>query len=103
MCSSNFENTLKTTLMKKKKTFNLRDFVSKDIEKKTKKVALGVALIGAMTSCSDNDETTYADASADSYDTGAYDTGTYQDSYDVGAYDLSDADTSSAADGGAFK
>lgn len=88
--------------MKKKPTFNLRDFVSKDIEKKTK-LALSVALIGVMTSCSDNDETTYADAAADSYDTGAYDQGTNQDSYDVGAYDLSDADTSSAADGGAFK
>lgn len=88
--------------MKKKPTFNLRDFVSKDIEKKAK-IALSVALIGAMTSCSDNDETTYADASADSYDTGAYDTGTYQDSYDVGAYDLSDADTNTSADAGAFK
>lgn len=88
--------------MKKKRTFNLRDFVSKDIEKKTK-IALSVALVGVMTSCADNDTTSYADPSQDSYDTGAYDTGTNQDPYDVGAYDLSDADTNTSADTGAFK
>lgn len=83
-------------------TFNLKDFISKDIESKAKLV-MGVALIGSLTACSDGDETTYADNSADSYDTGAYDTGTYQDSYDVGAYDLSDYDTNTSADPGAFK
>lgn len=50
-----------------------------------------------FTDC-DTDVTTYADPAADSYDTGAYDTGSNADPYDYGQYDISDTDTTRAAD-----
>lgn len=95
--------------MEKKPTLFDSDVRTAEVKKTTNSiyslklssVAVALALTTmsvGITSCVDSDVTTYADPAADSYDSGAYDTGLYADSYDLGNYDTNDSDVTRYAD-----
>lgn len=95
--------------MENKPTLVDSDVRTADVKKSTNSiyslklssVAVALALTTmsvGITSCTDSDVTTYADPAADSYDSGAYDVGTFADSYDYGTYDTGDSDVTKIAD-----